>query len=279
MSGSDDISTGSSINLVFSEEEESFLDLEDSCLQELYNCETDVNFISASVHNSILKNISKAPVTCVIKKCNKIMSGREVLTHFLHQHREENHFEIKNVTENEKCVLAFDYKTLPLEENVCLGVMAYKGSSQEIRQSISGLSMSNISLPKHYQNLTEHLPVLIIGCLTYSSVLYSNKEQSKALYKSCQEKNKQEHRMLCIWLASPNLTKPLYATMKVKSKDGKTSLEMVTSVRNFSQSHDVQTFVHDSTDTLNMSNGFLKRLAKNFQNSVELELCLYEYDI
>lgn len=281
MSGSDDISTGSSFNLVFSEESGAFLNLDDSVVRELYNCETKVDLISNNGQNNTGKNISKAPVTCLVKACRKIMSGREVLSHFLDQHRDENNFEVMNVVENVKCLLSFDCKKFPLGENVCLGIIAYdgKGTCRNITQRSSGISMSNISLPKNYQNLSEHLPILIIGCMTYSSVVYSSKEHAKDLYKLLQENERTEHRMLCLWLASSSMTTPLYATMKVQSPDQKTSLEVITRVRNFSESHDIKTFAHDSTDTLNLSNGFLKRLTRDFRESIELELILYEYDI
>lgn len=285
MSSSNNISSAeSTFNLAFSEEEESYLNLDDSSVEELYNIETKVNRIGINSFDKkfTIKNISKAPIRCVIKDCDKIMSGREIFGHFLHKHRtHKNEFQVYDLVENEKCLIIIDYNTLALGENVCLGIIAYNchTKSHEIQSSKSKMSLGNISLPHNYVDLTEHLPVFIIGCLTYSSVLISDEESARCMYEKCLERKKTEDEMLVIWLASATLQKPLYSTLKIKSQDTKTSLEMITSVRNFSNSYDVHALVNESSDTLNLSNGFLRTLSKDFRTHIELELSLFEDDI
>lgn len=254
---------------------ESFLDPDSSSIDELFSREKNLNNIPST--QSCAYKVSKAPISCPIRNCGRIMGVREVLSHFLNYHKQKDTFEIQPIKANKKCILVFDYDVFKdVGENICLGILAYEGVA-DLKPAASGICMSSVSLPKKYAGLSDDLPILIMGCKTHASVLISDIDKASRLSK-ISEINEDTENIIFIWLASTPTTKPLYATLNAKNKDFSISRGTNVTIRPFTKQQIIEDLARNSPDYLLLNYGSCKKLTYNFQEPIELEIILFEYD-
>lgn len=256
----------------FSTSVESFLDPDRSSVDELFNRENNLNNIPST--QSCAYKVSKAPVSCPIKNCGRIMGVREVLSHFLNYHKQNHTFEIQSIKANRKCILVFDYNVFKdVGENICLGILAYEGVAN-LKPAVSGLCMSSVSLPKKYAGLSDDLPILIMGCKTHASVLISDQNQSS----NTSELNDDTENIIFIWLASTPTTKPIYASLNATNKDFSITRGTNVTIRPFTEQQNIHDLAMDSPDYLFLNYGSSSMLTNEFQEPIELEIIPFEYD-
>lgn len=201
-----------------------------------------------------------APFKCSLSKCEENVSSSTLLSHFLivHQH-EENGFDLKDIEEKEKTTLKFSVtdEYLELDKNLCLGVLMFNAVE---------VNHSNELLPKPYEYLDRHIPILIMACRCNYLKIFDNEDESID----------PDADFLVIWLAMPETicNKKLLSTITVHNKNFSKSMSSMTQVRSANNTQDACQFMQTESDFLIVNAEFLKKICSN--GNVFLEVSVAE---
>lgn len=197
-----------------------------------------------------------APFKCPLSNCEENLSSSLLLSHFLKIHqREENSVDFKEIKEKENISLMVsvtdDY--LELEQNVCLGVLAYK--ARHVKHH------SNVLLSHDYEQFKTHLPILIMAC----------RGNYIKLFESEAEFIDPEADFLILWLVMPETSskQKLSATITVHNEEMTKSISKLISIRNADLTQSARLMIQEETDFLIVYSAFVNDIADSGSILVE----------
>ncbi|KAM7348694.1 uncharacterized protein ACRADG_007941 [Cochliomyia hominivorax] len=223
-----------------------------------------------------LLTLTRTPVQCPISICNRTVGVTFVLSHFLLDHSEDFGVPCQEIYAGKRSVLVFDPTSLEFRENVCLGILAYGGDANESssRPTERGLCINNAFLPKPFEHLSSHLPILIMACRTTWSSLLGNKEKQGG---NIHNPNYITQELLVLWLASVQTVKPIHCTVTVYDKAMTSSRSSIMQIRDLNDNQKPQEFMLSGTSFMRLSHGEINLLSQQRTECIHMELMINEY--
>lgn len=200
-----------------------------------------------------------APFKCPLTKCEDIVSPSLILSHFLKEHQlEDDPVDFKEIQEMEKVSLLFRMTrdVMELDENVCLGILAYKMKSYQ---------HSNAMISRQFKSYEHHVPIIIMTCRGNYVKMYD--EESDFFDPDAD--------FIAIWLVTPDPSqKKLFVTLTAHNEDCTKSVSSLIRVRSASDSQEVRDFIDSESDFLVINSGFLDEISTN--GSILTEIAVTE---
>ncbi|KAI8118922.1 hypothetical protein FF38_10194 [Lucilia cuprina] len=223
-----------------------------------------------------LLSLTRTPVQCPISICNRTLGVTFVLSHFLRDHNEDFGVPCQEIYAEKPSVLIFDPTNLDFHENVCLGILAYGGHANDSssRPTERGLCINNAFLPKPYEHLTSHLPILIMACRTSWSTLLNIKDKLKG---NIHNPNSINQELLVIWLASVQTVRPIYCTVTVYDKEMVSSRSLIMQIRDLNHTQNPEEFMLKETNCMRLSHGEINILTQSLIDCINMEILINEF--
>ncbi|XP_037825910.1 uncharacterized protein LOC119613909 [Lucilia sericata] len=238
--------------------------------------EDDENDGKSLLKRKSLLSLTRTPVQCPISICNRTLGVTFVLSHFLRDHSEDFGVPCQEIYAGKPSVLIFDPTNSDFHENVCLGILAYGGYANDSssRPTERGLCINNAFLPKPYEHLTSHLPILIMACRTSWSTLLGNKEKLKG---NIHNPNSLKQELLVLWLASVQTVKPIYCTVTVYDKEMESSLSSIMQIRDLNDDQNPAEFMRKEKNFMRLSHGKITTLSHSLIECIHMEILINEF--
>lgn len=191
-----------------------------------------------------------APFKCPLTKCSVIVSPSLILSHFLKEHQlDDDPVDFKEIQEKEKVSLMFTMTrdVMELDENVCLGILAYEMKSSRKQHS-------NAMLSHPFRSYEHHVPIFIMTC----------RSNYVKMYDKDSDFIDPDADFIAIWLVTPDpAQKNLFVTLTAHNEDCTKSLSSLIRVRSASDSQEVRDFIDTESDFLVINSGFLEEISSN----------------
>lgn len=194
-----------------------------------------------------------APLKCPLKMCNEIISPSMLVSHFMKFHQVS---EFKSVEEKEKVLLLISIsEDFPeLEKTVCLGVLAFRAS---------GSSHVNVLLPKQYELLDNHHPIVVMACR--GNYVNTHDEEADSLDPDAD--------FLAVWLCMPNQDgSKVSATITVHNEDLTKAFSSFVRVRGASGTQSIREFAETDSNVLIVNSGVFKQMTMSGRLYLEVSL-------
>lgn len=155
-----------------------------------------MNAADETMRSNNLISICRSPIHCPVATCHQMIGVTSVLAHFLRDHKQTFDGDFREITADSRALLVFNEQYFRREQTSCLGVLAYAGTGRWLDlicvlysidlanlwvlfssfPGVNGLARPNSFLPEKFSCFTNHLPILILGCKTHLSSMFTNKE-------------------------------------------------------------------------------------------------------
>lgn len=141
------------------------------------------------------------------------------------------------------------------------------------RPSERGICKNNAFLPKPYEHLVPHLPILIMACQTSWSALLGNRKEENKLLKP----NLVNQELLVLWLTSPQTVKPIHCTVTVYDKLMLSSRGCIMQIRDLNAEQSPADFMPKETNFMRLSHGDINILSQERTENIHMEIMINEY--
>lgn len=222
-----------------------------------------------------LKNISRSPIQCPVKKCNQTVGLTFVLLHFLRDHIQDYPVDCQEIFHGKQSVMLFKEQIFEHCENLCLGMLVYGGhlENPDSRPGLCGICRPNSFLFGNNQCLVNHLPIVIMACKTSLSYLI----EDKTLAEQLADPSDRSKDILIIWLSAMETTCLMHCTITVFNEDMSTSRSTIVEIRNLRDSQEPMTFLSKEANYLVLSRGEIDLLSSDGNKPIKIEILVHDF--